>query len=82
MTVDVALLFVGEKIRTGSHQVEESAEIPEWFDDFEDYVKSLMEYREMLSGIIRLSAALLPEHALEVISHPSFKTPPEAHRNA
>lgn len=49
--------------------MEESAEIPEWFDDFEDYVKSLVEYREMLSSIIRLSAALLPEHALEVVFH-------------
>ena len=67
-------LNAGEKIRTGSHQVEESADIPEWFDDFEDYIKSLMEYREMLSSIIRLSAALLPEHALEVItdSHSNF----------
>lgn len=59
-------------MRTGSHQIEETAEIPDWFDGFEDYVKCLMEYRELLSAIIRLTAALLPEHALEVA--PALKT--------
>ena len=53
-------------MRTGVHLVEETAEVPVCFESFEDYRNFLLEYRELLSAIVRLTAALMPEHALEV----------------
>lgn len=61
-------------MRTGVHLVEETAEVPDFFESFEDYRNFLLEYRELLSAIVRLTAALLPEHALEVCSRIAIQT--------
>lgn len=53
-------------MRTGVHLVEESAQVPECFDSFEEYRGFLLEHRELLSRIVKLTAALLPEQALQV----------------
>ena len=40
-------------------------EIPLFFDDFEEYKDFIVGYRQKLSGIVRFSAATLPEQALQ-----------------
>ena len=58
-------LATGEKMRTGVHLVEETTEVPESFESFEEYRAFLLEYRDLLARIVRLTASLLPEQALE-----------------
>lgn len=53
-------------MRTGVHLVEETAEVPDAFDSFEEYHAFLLEYRELLSRIVRLTSSLMPEQALQV----------------
>jgi hypothetical protein len=60
----------GEKMRTGVHLMEDTAEVPDCFESFEEYRKFLLEHRDNLTMIVRLSAAIMPEHALEVRHDP------------
>jgi len=53
-------------MRTGVHLVEDTADVPDCFESFEEYRKFLLEQRDNLTSIVRLSAAIMPEHALEV----------------
>ena len=54
-------------MRTGVHMVEESAQVPDSFESFEEYRAFLLEYRDLLSRMVKLTASLLPEPALQVL---------------
>lgn len=45
---------------------EETEDLPEPFESFDEYRSFMLECRDLLSRIVRLTASLLPEQALQV----------------
>ena len=59
----------GEQLRKGVHVVEgERAEVPPFFDTFDEWRGFCLGYRNALGKVARLTASLLPEPALAAAS--------------
>lgn len=58
--------YPGEKMQKGVHLIEETDDVPEPFESFEEYRSFLLDYRDLLSRVVKLAASLLPEQALQV----------------
>lgn len=53
-------------MHTTARPVEETDELPEPFESYDEYRSFMLECRDLLGRIVKLTASLLPEQALQV----------------
>ena len=54
----------------GVRLVDETDEVPEPFESYEEYRSFMLDYRDLLCRVVKLAASLLPEQALQVALPP------------
>ena len=67
-SIFVMIMASGEQLRKGVGVSQDSADVPAYFEDFQDYKDFCISYRGDLARIVKLTSGLLPEQALAAAS--------------
>lgn len=58
----------GDQLRVGSKLVPQDTDVPPYFDDFDEYKQTALEFRSSLLEIVRFAALYLPAHVLAIVT--------------
>eukprot|EP00884_Botryococcus_braunii_P005964 jgi/Botrbrau1/15369/Bobra.0304s0010.1 len=60
--------LAGDQLRAGARLVAQDGDVPPYFDEFEEYKRTALDFRSSLLEIVRWAALRLPEEVLAIVA--------------